>query len=94
MDERMTARVHKVNMVNRKNMQITGVMEVISFDVQEVLLETGAGMLHIKGEDLHVKNLNVDKGEVEVDGTVHSFSYSEVSSFKKKSESMISRMFK
>lgn len=94
MDERLTARLHKVTMVNRKNMQITGVVDVVSFDVQEVLLETAAGMLHIKGEELHVKSLNVDKGEIEVDGTIHSFSYSEVTSFKKKSESMISRMFK
>ncbi len=94
MEERQSARIHKLSMVNRKNLQIGGVVEVVSFDAKEVLLETSVGMLSIKGEGLHVKNLNVDKGEVDVDGTVNEMVYSEVTSFKNKSESMLKRMFK
>ena len=51
-------------------------------------------MLTIKGHDLHVGRLSVDKGELEVDGSIDSYVYSDVVSVAKKGESFLNRLFK
>ena len=56
-----SSRMHKVSMTNRRLCVINGVKDVISFDVQEVSLETELGMLQIKGEDLHVSRLTLER---------------------------------
>ena len=66
------SKAHKLMMLNRKSMEITGVEDVISFDTKEVLLETTMGILTIKGEDLKVNRLSIEKGELEIEGTVDS----------------------
>jgi sporulation protein YabP len=68
---------HKVNIWNRNKGAITGVRDVVSFDVAEIILETEMGLLSIKGEDLHVKRLTVEKGEVEIDGNIDGFQYTD-----------------
>ena len=73
---------------------ITGVCDVLSFDVAEVLLETEQGMLMIKGNDLHVSRLMLDKGEVDVDGKIDSLTYSESAGYGAKGESLFARLFK
>ena len=72
---------HKFTLNNRKLGSMTGVKDVIAFDMGEVLLETELGMLMIKGKDLHVNKLSVEKGEVEVEGTFDSLTYSELSDY-------------
>ena len=94
MEERQTSKTHKLLVNNRKIMNITGVNDVISFDISEILLETEEGMLLIKGSDLHVNRLNLEKGEVDIDGNLNSFAYSEISSYTKKGESVFKRLFK
>ncbi len=85
---------HKVMLINRKNCTISGVSDVLSFDVGEVLLETDQGMLMIKGSDLHVSRLSLDKGEIDVDGKVDSLTYSENTGYGEKAQSLLSRLFK
>ena len=85
---------HKLSLNNRNAAILTGISDVISFDLKEVLLETQQGMLHIKGEDLHVNRINVEKGEVDIEGRVDSLTYSEVTNFAKKGESVLSRLFR
>ena len=60
----------------------------------EVLLETEQGMLMIKGNDLHVSRLMLDKGEVDVDGKIDSLTYSESAGYGAKGESLFARLFK
>ena len=67
MDERQLTGNHKLLMNNRNTMSVTGVLDVISFDVKEILLETTEGMLTIRGKDLHINRLSVEKGDVEVE---------------------------
>ena len=74
---------HKFTLNNRKLGSMT-----------EVLLETELGMLMIKGKDLHVNKLSVEKGEVEVEGTFDSLTYSELSDYSKKGESFFGKLFK
>lgn len=87
-------RTHKLMLTNRRTCTISGVCDVLSFDVKEVILETDQGMLMIKGEDLHVSRLTLDKGEVDIDGRMDSFTYSEATGYGTKGESLLAKLFK
>lgn len=84
---------HKFNMEGRGACKLTGVVDVLSFDERQVILETVDGMLSMKGVDLHVNRLNLEKGEVDVDGRVDALIYTEKTSFAKKGESLLTRLF-
>ena len=90
----VTKRAHKLILNNRRTCNLTGVNDVLSFDEKEIILETEQGMLMIKGNDLHVNMLTLDKGEVAVDVRIDSFTYSEQSGMAGKGESFLSRLFK
>ena len=94
MEEKQYSKAHKLILSNRRTGTITGVADVISFDITEVLLETEQGMLMIKGADLHVNRLTLEKGEVDIEGRIDSLAYSDVTSFQKQGESLIGRLFK
>lgn len=93
-EERSDAKSHKIILGNRRTGNFTGVRDVISFDPKEILLETEMGMLQIKGEDLHVSRLTLDKGEVDVQGIVTSMVYSEVENYGKKAENFLGKLFR
>lgn len=85
---------HKVSLNARSSAAITGVKDVLSFDAGEVLLETEQGILMLRGNDLHVNRLTLEKGEVDVDGKIDSLTYSDSNNYGKSGESLISRLFK
>lgn len=85
---------HKVNLNARSQATITGVKDVLSFDAGEVLLETDLGVLMLRGSELHVNRLTLEKGEVDIDGKIDSLTYSDTNSYAKSNESLISRLFK
>ena len=66
---------HEVVMRGRKLLDITGVRQVESFDNEEFLLETNMGFLAIKGENLQMKNLDVDSGVVSIKGKIFDLVY-------------------
>ena len=76
MDERLGTKNHKIVLVNRTSLQTTGVEDVLSFDTNEIVMHTEDGLLMVRGEDLHVNHLSLDKGEVHIDGHVDSLIYS------------------
>ena len=65
-------RAHRLTMEGRRCAAIT---DVLSFDVGEVVLQTEDGLLMIKGEELHVSRLTLEKGEVDLDGKIDSLTY-------------------
>ena len=85
---------HKVSINGRRTAIITGVNDVLSFDAGEVLLQTEQGILMIRGDELHVNRLSLEKGEVDVDGRIDSLTYSDSSSYLKSGESLLGRLFK
>ena len=87
-------RPHKLMLTGRRTCALTGVNDVLSFDVNEILLETEQGMLMIRGGELHVSRLSLDKGEVDIDGRIDSFTYSETAGYGAKGESLLARLFK
>ena len=54
-EERQPVRAHKISLLNRNLGVITGVKDVVSFDLNEIILDTDQGLLMIKGINLHVK---------------------------------------
>ena len=94
MEEQRIAKSHKLVVNNRKTSMVTGVLDVLSFDLNEILLETEQGMLMIKGDELHVNRLTLDKGEVDIDGRIDSFTYSDQNLAGHKNESLLNRLFR
>ncbi len=82
---------HTVKFANRKDGFVSGVNEVISFDTDEVKVDTDMGIITIRGSGLHLKRLNLEKGEIDIEGNVESFVYDNVT--KKKTESLLKRLF-
>lgn len=93
MEEKRNLSAHSLMIKDRQGGKITGVKDVSSFDEKEILLSTEAGKLAIKGEQLHVKQLNLEKGEVELEGKVDSLTYLSKNTDKKE-ESLFKRMFR
>lgn len=94
MEERQVPKAHKLVVNNRKTSMMTGVLDVLAFDLNEVLLETEQGMLMVKGKDLHVNRLSLEKGEVDLAGQIDSIAYSDVQHMNKKNENLFSKLFK
>lgn len=94
MEQNAISKSHKLSIDNRKRTCLTGIKDVVAFDVNQVLLESNMGMILIKGADLKVTRLSLEKGEVDVDGHVDSLTYSDVNSYGDKGKSLLKRMFK
>ena len=87
-------KAHKLILNNRRCGNLTGVSDVLSFDENAIILETDQGMLMMKGKELHVSRLMLDKGEVDIDGRIDSVTYSEQGSRTERTESLLGRLFK
>lgn len=85
---------HSINILERKNILITGVKRIESFDDTEFLIETVMGYLALKGENLELLKLDTMQGNVSIKGLLKSFSYLEDGLKKEKESSIISRLFK
>ena len=85
---------HSINILERKNILVTGVKKIESFDDQEFLMETVMGFLALKGEGLELLKLDTLQGNVSIKGLLKSFSYIDEGMKKEKESSIISRLFK
>lgn len=90
---RIEDRKSNLTLENRKKLVLTGVVEVISFDEEKILLNTTQGMLTIKGNELKMNKLDVQNGDVIIAGTVNSFVYTG-SEAKQDKESILAKLFK
>ncbi|MCI8980830.1 MAG: sporulation protein YabP [Hungatella sp.] len=94
MEEKTGIRPHRLMMHNRSALSVTGIRDVVSFDENQVILDTDMGLLTMKGKDLHVSRLTLEKGEVDIDGSVDSLAYSSNEAYRKSGESLFSRLFR
>ena len=94
MEEKISSgRLHRLVLSDRHTGSVTGVNDVVSFDENAVVLDTDMGLLTIKGKELHVSRLTVEKGELEVDGQVDSLAYSSNEAYRKAGQSILTRLF-
>jgi len=68
---------HKLTLNQREDLNLTGVTEVVSFDDASVILKTHLGTLTVQGQDLVLKTLSVEGGQVAVSGHISSLFYEE-----------------
>ncbi|MDI9441841.1 MAG: sporulation protein YabP [Firmicutes bacterium] len=94
MDERrINALRHQLVLAERERLTIDGVLHVESFDEKEIVLDTELGGLVIEGEELHIKELNLEKGNLLVSGYVRSVEYLG-ESLAKRGKGLLARLFR
>ncbi len=77
MDEKKFKMPHNLVMEDRRTLSITGVSDVDSFDESTIIVFTDLGELTVRGMDLHIRNLNIEAGEVALEGKISSLSYAD-----------------
>ncbi len=97
-DERKTSNnatsvIQNLILENRGKLSVSGVLDVLSFDDQVVIVETELGLLTVKGENLRINKLSIDTSEVIIEGDISSLAYSEKDMEKGKG-SFMSKIFK
>lgn len=85
--------IQNIVLENREKLNITGVLDVLSFDDQIVILETELGLLTVKGENLRINKLSLDTSEVTIDGEIYQLAYSEKNSIEK-GGGLLNKIFK
>lgn len=76
-ERRVAGEPHQMALTGREKLDVEGVKNVGSFDQDEVVLETSAGVLVIKGANLHMQQLNLDVGKISLQGRINSLVYAE-----------------
>lgn len=84
---------HGLSISERKNIVITGVKKIESFDNEEFLMETTLGFLVIKGEELEIIKLDTYQGNVSIKGRIDGINYLDTSR-KEKENSLLTKLFK
>ena len=85
---------HSISINERKNIVVTGVKKIDSFDDEEFLMETTMGYIIIKGSNLEIIKLDTYQGNVSIKGKINSLSYMETGNKKEKEEGLFSKLFK
>ena len=96
MDERKTINtgvIQNLILENRGKLSISGVLDVLSFDDQVVIVETELGLLTVKGENIRINKLSLDTAEVIIEGEISSLAYSQ-NKQEKSSGTILSKIFK
>lgn len=94
-DKEITSSVnHAIQIIERKNVLITGVKRIENFDSKEFFIESTHGFILIKGEELELVKLDTFQGNLNIKGKVNSLIYIDEAGKKAKGESVISKLFK
>ena len=90
-EEKKTVKPHNLILEGRKNLIISGVSDVDSFDDQAIVAYTDLGELTIKGQNLHISKLSIETGDLKVNGEISSLSYTDN---RQVSGGIISKLFR
>lgn len=85
---------HGITLVERKNIGISGVKKIESFDSEEFLMETTLGYLVIKGNELEIIKLDTYQGNVSIKGKIDSLMYLDSNNKKDNENSLLNKLFK
>ncbi len=67
--------VAEISLVNRHEMSITAVLEVINFDEESARLRTSVGELFVEGTDIKIGTLDTERGVVKLGGCINGIYY-------------------
>ncbi|MEQ8201855.1 MAG: sporulation protein YabP [Syntrophomonadaceae bacterium] len=86
---------HSLTMDNRQKLHLSGITNVIAFDEEEIVLETSQGYLFINGADMHITMLNLDQGQVAIQGNINNLGYkAQGTDLKTKGKNVLNRLLK
>lgn len=85
---------HSLTMYERNEVLIEGVIKLDSFNKEEFLIDTTKGFLHIKGKNLTLGNMDMDKSTISIEGNVDSIAYLNKSNVETQKESFLKKLFK
>ncbi len=68
---------HNLTIENREKIEMNGIQEVITFNEEKIILKSNLGRLDIEGEELNIKKLNLDKENIQINGYINSFEYTD-----------------
>lgn len=85
---------HEIKLENRNKLFVTGINKIDSLNSSEFLIQTNMGLLLIKGENLLMQQLDIDKGNIWIEGNVSSIEYIEEVKEKKNKTSFMGKLFK
>ena len=68
---------HKLTINQRKSLTVDAVAEVLSFDDTAVVLRTELGILEIRGQELALKALTPEGGQLAISGQICGLDYQE-----------------
>jgi sporulation protein YabP len=74
---------HQLTLVDREELNVDGVVSLGSYDEKEIVMETEQGVLIIKGESINIKQLNLEQGNIVIEGTIKGMNYEDDSRQKK-----------
>lgn len=89
-----TSIIQNLILENRQKLSISGVVDVLSFDDQVVIVETELGLLTVKGENLRINKLSIDTSEVIVEGDMSSLAYSDNKSSENNKVGLLGKIFR
>ncbi len=84
---------HQINLSERKQIMLTGIKKINSFDNEEFLMESTMGIILLKGNDLEIIKLDTHDGNVSIKGQINSITYMDDHK-KPKEDSFIAKLFK
>ncbi|MBR3570515.1 MAG: YabP/YqfC family sporulation protein [Oscillibacter sp.] len=87
----MTAGAHRVEIVGRQKLTVSGVEDVERFDEGGIVMSTAAGALVVTGAELHIGKLSLDGGELHVEGKIDSVAYEDAP--QERSGGFLGRLF-
>ncbi len=76
-EAKQNAKPHSLNIENRTKLSLSGVDDVSGFDENTIILTTSLGDLTIRGDGLHIDRIDLDIGQLEVQGHIRELSYDE-----------------
>lgn len=85
---------HDINLVSRKELTVTGVKTIDSFDSEEFLIETNLGFLNVKGKNLILDKMDNENNELLIKGHINSLSYVSSQKGKESKGSFLKKLLK
>lgn len=82
---------HKITLENRKDMTVSGVVQVVSYDEYRIVLRTDYGTLVIAGRDLVTGEISSATNTLKLTGKIETLQYKAA---RDKSENLLSRLMK
>lgn len=74
-EKRTRIGAHAVTLESRQRASLSGVMDVMSFNEQEIMLQTTDGEISLLGEGLHIAHLSLEEGKLIVEGEIAGIEY-------------------